>query len=52
MSAAESIRITATIGMTQLLPDDHDIGKIIRRADDALYKGKEAGRNRVEIDMA
>jgi diguanylate cyclase (GGDEF)-like protein len=49
---AGSIRITATMGITQLLPDDNDIDKIIHRADDALYKGKEAGRNRVEINMA
>ena len=46
-----SIKITATIGMTQLLRDDN-IDKIIRRADAALYKGKEAGRNRVEIMMS
>jgi diguanylate cyclase (GGDEF)-like protein len=47
-----SIKITATLGITQLLPDDKEIDIIIRRADDALYKGKEAGRNRVEINMA
>ncbi|MDI6743421.1 MAG: GGDEF domain-containing protein, partial [Smithella sp.] len=43
-----SIKITATIGITQLLPGDK-IDEVIRRADEALYKGKEAGRNRVEI---
>jgi diguanylate cyclase (GGDEF) domain len=47
-----SIKITATLGITQLLPDDKEIDIITRRADDALYKGKEAGRNRVEINMA
>ena len=46
-----SIKITATIGLTQLLRDDN-MDKVIRRADDALYKGKEAGRNRVEIMMS
>jgi diguanylate cyclase (GGDEF)-like protein len=45
-----SIKITATIGITQLFPGDK-IDEIIRRADEALYKGKEAGRNRVEIMM-
>lgn len=45
-----SIKITATIGITQLLPGDK-IDEVIRRADEALYKGKEAGRNRVEIMM-
>ncbi|MGA3085813.1 MAG: GGDEF domain-containing protein [Thermodesulfobacteriota bacterium] len=46
-----TIRITATAGITQLLPIDKDINSIIRRADTALYKGKEAGRNRVETSM-
>ena len=46
-----SIKITATIGITQLLRDDN-MDKVIRRADDALYKGKGAGRNRVEIIMS
>lgn len=46
---AASIRITATIGITQLFPDDKGIEVIISRADDALYRGKRAGRNRVEI---
>ena len=45
-----SIKITATIGITQLFPGDK-IDEIIRRAYEALYKGKEAGRNRVEIMM-
>jgi diguanylate cyclase (GGDEF)-like protein len=45
-----TIRITATIGITQLFPDDKGIEVIISRADDALYRGKRAGRNRVEIN--
>lgn len=45
-----SIRITATIGITQLFPDDKGIEVIISRADGALYRGKRAGRNRVEIN--
>jgi diguanylate cyclase (GGDEF)-like protein len=45
------IRITATAGITQLLPSDNDINSIIRRADAALYKGKQGGRNRVERDV-
>lgn len=47
---AASIRITATIGITQLFSDDKGIEGIISRADDALYRGKKAGRNRVEIN--
>jgi len=44
------VRIKATIGVAQLLPDDRDFNAAIRRADAAMYRGKEAGRNRVEID--
>ncbi|MBN2398304.1 MAG: GGDEF domain-containing protein [Deltaproteobacteria bacterium] len=44
---AAAVRITATIGVTQLLPDDHDLNAAVQRADAAMYQGKEAGRNRV-----
>jgi len=44
---AAAVRITVTIGIAQLLPDDHDLNAVIQRADAALYRGKEAGRNRV-----
>ncbi|MFO7569097.1 MAG: diguanylate cyclase, partial [Smithellaceae bacterium] len=43
------IQMTATIGITELLPPDTDVNTVIRRADAALYRGKAAGRNRVEI---
>lgn len=46
-----TIRITATIGITALLPNDKGIDSIIQRADAALYRGKESGRNRLEINM-
>ncbi len=45
------INITATIGISQLLPGDRDFNTIIQRADAALYRGKEAGRNRVEVNL-
>lgn len=40
-------RVTATIALTQVLATDADIQECIRRADQALYQGKHAGRNRV-----
>jgi diguanylate cyclase len=52
LSAADmgtDIRITATIGITELRPTDKELNALIRRADAALYTGKTAGRNRTEI---
>ena len=46
------LRVTATIGISQLIPNDRDFNMIIQRADAALYKGKEGGRNRVEISSS
>lgn len=50
-TGATVIRITATIGISQLLQGDKDFNAIIQRADTALYRGKEAGRNRVEVNL-
>jgi diguanylate cyclase len=43
-----SFNITASFGVTTLLEDDHKLDDLIRRADIALYRAKENGRNRVE----
>jgi diguanylate cyclase len=40
----KSLKVTCSLGLSQARPGD-DSAKIIRRADDALYKSKEAGRN-------
>jgi diguanylate cyclase (GGDEF)-like protein len=45
------ISMTVSIGLTRATPMDHSIEKIIARADDALYRAKEAGRNRVVTDQ-
>lgn len=45
----KSIRMTVSIGVFSLIPDNSDtLDDIVRKADDALYKAKEKGRNRVE----
>lgn len=41
-------KITASFGVTQLREDD-DLNSILKRSDEALYKAKENGRNRVEV---
>lgn len=42
------IRMTVTIGVAQAAPDGAGPAQLISRADKALYRGKEDGRNRVE----
>ena len=50
--AAQDIAIagpkTGSFGVTSYCPGDN-IKSMMRRADDALYRAKEAGRNRIEL---
>jgi len=39
--------ISVSIGMTSNRPDEADLDALLARADKALYKAKEAGRNRI-----
>lgn len=43
----EEFKITSSLGLTEYHIRE-DIGKMIARADEALYRAKKAGRNRVE----
>ena len=45
-----TLSVTVSVGGALARPDDRDIQDVIERADDALYKAKAAGRNRVTID--
>jgi diguanylate cyclase len=45
----EGMRVTITVGATQYLRGE-SVEALIRRADMALYLGKEAGRDRVVLD--
>lgn len=47
-SFIQNIHITLSIGVTQFIPEDTDTA-LIRRADIAMYRAKEAGRNQVQI---
>ena len=42
------IRFTVSVGVALCLPDD-SLDSLLARADDALYRAKHAGRNRVEV---
>jgi diguanylate cyclase (GGDEF)-like protein len=44
------IPFTVSIGVATRAPGEHDLEAILNRADDALYKAKKAGRNRVEVE--
>ncbi len=41
--------ITASIGLATNRPDEEQIDTLLARADKALYRAKDAGRNRVEL---
>lgn len=45
---AQPIRCTATIGVAGDLNGEHSLDHCLQQADSALYRGKAAGRNRVE----
>ncbi|WAC74093.1 diguanylate cyclase [Roseateles sp. SL47] len=43
-----AVVLTASFGVTGMRPDDTSIDDLLGRADEALYRAKAAGRNRVE----
>ena len=49
---AETLRVTASVGVAMLAPDDRTVQQALHRADMALYAAKEHGRNCVRLDAA
>lgn len=41
------VQVTASFGVAQLCPQDNNLDDLIQRADQALYRAKHEGRNRV-----
>jgi len=50
-ASAGNVRVTASIGVTQLQAGDKAPEDMILRADAALYQAKSSGRNRVECSL-
>ncbi|MFI5891882.1 diguanylate cyclase [Actinoplanes sp. NPDC051513] len=48
-TAAGPLNITISVGLTQLDPADATLDQMLARADHALYRAKESGRNRVVV---
>ncbi len=46
---SKTIHITASIGVSSLRKEHHDYLMIFAESDEALYKAKKLGRNRVEV---
>ncbi|BAL87093.1 putative serine/threonine protein kinase [Actinoplanes missouriensis 431] len=44
---AGPVRVTISVGLARLEPGDASLDELLARADHALYRAKEAGRNRV-----
>jgi len=44
----ERFRVTASFGVAEYVPDDSG-DRLLKRVDDALYRAKHSGRNRVEL---
>ncbi len=45
-----NIKVTVSIGISQLRISEENFSGLVKRADDAMYKAKEKGRNRIIID--
>tara|TARA_R110001592_G_scaffold363372_2_gene686213 strand:- start:85660 stop:87363 length:1704 start_codon:yes stop_codon:yes gene_type:complete len=49
--ALEGREITVSLGVSELLPDDRGIKDLLQRADAAMYRAKNAGRNRIALQV-
>ena len=47
-----AIDVTCSIGMTGMLADESSVTTLLKRADEALYRAKRSGRNRVVAEAA
>jgi diguanylate cyclase (GGDEF)-like protein len=48
-AAEQALTVTASIGVAAAAPGEMDVAALIKRTDEALYRAKKAGRNRVGV---
>jgi diguanylate cyclase (GGDEF)-like protein len=48
-SEPSAAAVTISVGVSEALPDDPGLAAVMARADAALYRAKQAGRDRVEL---
>lgn len=51
-SRMAGLRLTVSVGVAFLSPEDTRADDLIQRADSALYRAKRSGRDRLEVDAA
>jgi diguanylate cyclase (GGDEF)-like protein len=49
---ARALRVTVSVGVATLSPDDENLADLLRRADQAMYAAKRRGRDRVVVATA
>jgi diguanylate cyclase (GGDEF)-like protein len=48
LTGGVALTVTASLGVTEVISTDQSAGSVLQRADEALYRAKRHGRNRVE----
>ncbi len=49
LTDAGPIQVTISVGITEVNPETADLGLLMNKVDQALYKSKQAGRNQITI---
>jgi diguanylate cyclase (GGDEF)-like protein len=49
LADGEALHLKVSIGLSVLGPDERDLGGLLKRADEAMYAAKRAGRNQVRV---